>query len=83
MLAVSQPRKENNNSDNSALHQLNLRNFFAEIKFIKKSEQIDEIVVADVQAGGEDTSGVFDVNGKLLLFTKGGKFDEANKKASV
>ena len=57
------------------------------------SEQIDEIVVADVQAGGEDTSGVFDagflelrgssVNGKLLLFTKGGKFDEANKKDSV
>ena len=37
----------------------------------------DEIVVADgdVQASGEYTSGVSDVNGKLLLFTKGGKFD--------
>ena len=37
----------------------------------------DEIVVADgdVQASGEYTSGVSDVNGKLLLLTKGGKLD--------
>ena len=52
-----------------------LDNYEKDFKDEKHNEQdlkdpADEIVVADcdVQAGGEDTSGVFDVNGKIASF---------------
>ena len=54
---------------------LEVENCEKDFKDEKHNEQdlkdpADEIVVADcdVQAGGEDTSGVFDVNGKIASF---------------